>query len=277
MHVIGLWIGAIGQGVFLTDYFSDLTPLIFIILCIPALVIAAITFTNVPFVSRRTFRKCLLFTMVYYGIGCILSEATHYFSSSTSLDSTQVIVSRVMMYLGALSLVGFIRPYRELGRLLRVGDEEFSAFKASLNAFVAANDLIAKIDRLLADRCEAKVVAHSRDFLEENALLLAAAGIKTIAQLESALQGLHPIIVAFGKRWLSRKYKRLDSGVSLLYLWYVLIARDRSLREIRQMIEDHGFGQPGERDQLAQAILDSYRAAIEDLSGAGLRPSDSAV
>lgn len=268
MHVIGLMIGAVGQSVFLMDYFSDLSPLIVLIVSIPCLVIFTITFTNEPIVSRSTFRKCLLFTMIYYGIGCILAEATHYFSSSTSLDSTQVIVSRVMMYLGSLSLVGFIRPYRELGRLLRVGDQEFSAFKASL----AANDLVAKIDGLLADMCEAEVESRNRDVLEE-ALRLAAVGIKTIAQLETALQDLHPIIVAFGKRWLSRKHKRLASGVSLLYLWYVLIARDRSLREIRQMLKDHGVGQPEERDQLAQAILDSYRAAVEDLSGAGPGPA----
>lgn len=277
MHVIGLMIGAVGQSVFLMDYFSDLAPLIVLILCIPCLVIFTITFTNEPIVSRSTFRKCLLFTMIYYGIGCILAEATHYFSSSTSLDSTQVIVSRVMMYLGSLSLVGFIRPYRELGRLLRVGDQEFSAFKASL----AANDLVAKIDGLLADMCEAEVVSRNRDVLED-ALRLAAVGIKTIAQLETALQDLHPIIVAFGKRWLSRweeeqKIESLHSGISLLYLWYVLIARNGSLREIRQMIERHSVGPPKERDQLAQAILDLYRAAVEDLSGAGPRPSGSAV
>ena len=190
------------------------------------------------------------------------------------------------------------RRFARLAGILEVVDEEFAALrdglrkyekqvpkqisqtpsnvelnKASLNAFIATNSLVAEIDRKLADIFKTKRIINDPNYLEGIAEHLTLIGIRTIAELEAALQDFYQVIPLFTQHWLSiekprKKYEFICAGISLFYLWYVKIARNRTLNEIRQLLDTCTIGAPKERDELPQKILDSYSAAVQELSQA---------
>jgi hypothetical protein len=108
---LGLWIGAIGQLVFLGRLFRDHFSLITAISLVPCWTVFFVTFCNAPFpCSARTFRYILLFAMCWYASTSLLAEALVFGIQPASGDLISSIAGRVLMYLfGAVSFFVFIK------------------------------------------------------------------------------------------------------------------------------------------------------------------------
>lgn len=105
----GLWLGAVGQSVYFLDLFPR-TPkwVIEILLLLPWLTVYTISFCRVPPCGPRPFRYALVFAMCWYAIATLLAEILNFMSYPHQMNIFQP-PWRVMMYLGALSFVVFVR------------------------------------------------------------------------------------------------------------------------------------------------------------------------
>lgn len=113
-----LLIGALGQ----TALYAALAPrpplwMIFGLLIPPWLTVYTISFCRQAPFGPRTFRQCLIFAMCWYAAATLLAEILHFLMRPAPWGQFPAIVARVLTYLGALSLVAFIRACLLLRRL----------------------------------------------------------------------------------------------------------------------------------------------------------------
>ena len=106
---------------------------------------------------------------------------------------------------------------------IRVNPEDVSLNLDSLQAFVAVNPVVARIDNAIVKitgsgrRGEAGVIHTYLKRMQQ-------VGIDTIGQLTVALESNEELIVQFAKDWMKTKHPALPSGVSIFYLWLILFS-----------------------------------------------------
>jgi hypothetical protein len=113
----GLFIGAIGQGVFYGYLFPHLSAWIVIgISLLPWLIVFFISFCRVAPFGPRPFRYCLVFAMFWYTLVTLLAETLYLLTRPAASKHFSIIVVRVPTYLGLLSFIVFVRVVFALRR-----------------------------------------------------------------------------------------------------------------------------------------------------------------
>jgi hypothetical protein len=111
----GLFVGAIGQGVFYSCVFPHYSVRISVpAALLPWLTVFIISFCKQAPFGPRLFRYCLVFAMCWYGITALLAEILHLFIHGASAAQSSITVARILMYLGALSFIVFIQACFDL-------------------------------------------------------------------------------------------------------------------------------------------------------------------
>jgi len=118
----GLFIGGTGQGLFFAYLFpihpgTSTFNLLNLVLLIPWLTVFAISFCNRPPVGPRQFRLVLIFAMCWYSTVMLLAEMFCLALHAVPHGNYPLWVPRILMYLGALSFVVFVRACIVLRRL----------------------------------------------------------------------------------------------------------------------------------------------------------------
>jgi putative GTP pyrophosphokinase len=134
--------------------------------------------------------------------------------------------------------------------------------KASLTAFVYNNELVNKLDNVLASFVKSTI-------LKDDETVASLVGvfqffhIETIAEVESTLRDYADQVTKFAQEWLQGKeYESLAAGISLHYLGYILIART-DIDRISDYIKMRHFHTPEGETVLIQGITETY----EKISG----------
>jgi len=113
----GLFIGAIGQGLFYGNLLPHLSAWIVNgISLLPWLVVFVISFCKVASFGPRPFRYCLVFAMCWYTVVTLLAEALYLVARPAASEHVSIIAARVPTYLGLLSFIVFIRVVFALRR-----------------------------------------------------------------------------------------------------------------------------------------------------------------
>ena len=106
----GLLIGAVGQWGLYARLFPNLPQWILEgVGFIPWLTIFAISVCNRPPFGPRPFRYCLLFAMCWYAAVTLLAEALYFFLHPAPRGHVPIIVAQILICLGALTFIVFIR------------------------------------------------------------------------------------------------------------------------------------------------------------------------
>ena len=113
----GLFIGAIGQGVFYAYLFPHLPKWIVTgISLLPGLIVFVISFCKVAPFGPRPFRYCLVFAMCWYTGVTLLAETSYLLTHPAASKYFSIIAARVLTYLGLLSFIVFFRVVFALRR-----------------------------------------------------------------------------------------------------------------------------------------------------------------
>jgi hypothetical protein len=113
----GLFIGAIGQGVFYGYLFPHLpTRIVTGISLLPWLIVFVISFCKVAPFGPRPFRYCLVFAMCWYTGVTLLAETLYLLTRPAASKHFSIIVARIPTYLGLLSFIVFVRVLFALRR-----------------------------------------------------------------------------------------------------------------------------------------------------------------
>lgn len=144
---------------------------------------------------------------------------------------------------------------REVPEQIELTPELVTLNKASLAAFVSGNEQVKSLDAQIASFCDAEVrfyeEAHSR-----NLTRLSFVGINTISELEAALSKEYDLILEFAKKWLTgAKHERLVTGVSLIYLCYLIVSRTQDTAIIEDYLDKGKLGLAEERKKLVEKIM----------------------
>lgn len=153
-----------------------------------------------------------------------------------------------------------------VGDKIRIAPQSVGINKASLLAYISESDLVKHLDKSIADFDAGTVseVDEYSDFpeiWETEVKRLTTFGISTIAELHNELASRENLIIAFAGEWLSgeKEGRAFASGVSLLYLTYLLIGETGDRNKVLRYLQISGL--PTERwEELADKILDSYQA-----------------
>ena len=106
----GLLVGAMGQAAFYHSLFPHLsTWVVFIPLLPPWLTIYTISFCRQPPFGPRPFRYALVLAMCWYAFASLLGESLHYFFHTAPWGQFSFTLARLLMYLGALTFIVFVR------------------------------------------------------------------------------------------------------------------------------------------------------------------------
>lgn len=158
-------------------------------------------------------------------------------------------------YKSARSVPAIIRRrFARLSGLLELADAEFVAIReelsayerevphrietepaavpldrASLLAFQGESKVLKRVDAAIASYAAAVIVPPADSMVSSSLADLSFVGISTIAGLEAALHKNEDAIKRFAKLWIGgSRYNPLVQGISLFYLTYVLLARERN-------------------------------------------------
>lgn len=134
--------------------------------------------------------------------------------------------------------------------------------KASLAAFVSNNELVNKIDSVLASLVNATILKDD-DGVSRLVKMFQYFHIETIAEVESTMAHYADQIVEFAQEWLrDKEYPGLIAGISLHYLGYILIAQT-NMEGISNYVTHFNFDTLDNRPVLIQRIMDTYKIISE--------------
>jgi hypothetical protein len=113
----GLLIGALGQAGFYGQLFPRLPSwIVFIALLPPWLTVYTISFCRQAPCGPRPFRRCLLVAMCWYAVMTLLAETLYFSIHPASYGHFSITVARVIVYIGSLSFIVFVRACIALRR-----------------------------------------------------------------------------------------------------------------------------------------------------------------
>ncbi|MDH5448354.1 MAG: hypothetical protein OEX01_05050 [Candidatus Bathyarchaeota archaeon] len=131
--------------------------------------------------------------------------------------------------------------------------------KASLLSFIRTNSLVQELDRKIASIAKSKIREHKGRFMDGLVDELRYARLRTIAELDSKLCEEREKITKFAELWITpSKYDELGAGISLFYLIYVLIGKEKSIEKARDYITTSEIGPPDEIESNAEKIISIY-------------------
>jgi len=187
------------------------------------------------------------------------------------------------------------RRFARLAGLLELADAEFAAIrdaltayekevpaliasapasvpidKASLTAFENESDLVTKLDALIGSFVGARIVIPDNpQWIEQDLGHLSFIGIASIGALEEALREDQTDIERFARVWFEgAKHETLYRGISIFYLTYVRLARQRDSRWIFDWADKFGVGSEKERAALGDRVLAAAaKAGIIETAG----------
>ena len=112
-----LGIGAIGQYWFYGRLFPNVRAgIVWGVLLLPWLAAFILTFYRQAPFGPRPFRRCLLVIICWYAFVTVLAEAIHLFRPLPPDGHFSLTAARVLMYIGSISFIAFVRAYIFLRR-----------------------------------------------------------------------------------------------------------------------------------------------------------------
>lgn len=193
------------------------------------------------------------------------AEIEHDLGYKTQIAVPQPLRRRFSRLAGLLELAdeefvairNALNSYKEkLPQEIRESPSEVTLDKLSLIEFLATNETIKAIDTKIASFFGARLRDKS-DMIEHDLECLKFFGIQTISQLKAVLTQNESTISDFSRIWIdARKESSVQPGISLLYLWYVLLAQSQDMQRALSFIHTAGFA--GDHQEIAEKIFKTY-------------------
>ncbi len=159
-----------------------------------------------------------------------------------------------------LSIRRDLLAYKQrVGRKIEQAPQSVSIDKLSLAVFISSSDAIAAMDIKLADLVGATVKESDYNIFDWYISCLHSLGIKTVAELSTAVDENRGAVEKFAASWLRGKSLPVaQKGISLLYLIYVLLATKFEEPRICELLADSSLRRSGSRMELAAKIKEIY-------------------
>jgi putative GTP pyrophosphokinase len=181
------------------------------------------------------------------------------------------------------------RRFFRLAGLLELGDQEFIGIRhdlekyeatiaakiektpqtveldaASLRSYIQKSKRIQHLDRAVARVGNSKYREQDRSGIEESLGQLVSLGITSISELDEAVETREKVVIEFARIWLSDDRDEdgwFSRGVSLFYLWYVLLAERDNVAFIKDALSFHfpKVKNPNEMSEWAEKVLETFK------------------
>lgn len=179
------------------------------------------------------------------------------------------------------------RRFSRLAGLLELADQEFVALRTNLDAykqglpnrletvkqevkidrdsltvFIESNEIIRDIASKIAASIKVEIENKvQKTIIEYYPAVLAEFRIHNICDLEESLKNNRMYIIEFAKEWigLDHEISSIDRSFVIFYLVYCLIAETDNIDFIDNFLEYHMWGEPSERTEMANKIVDLYK------------------
>lgn len=133
--------------------------------------------------------------------------------------------------------------------------------KASLTAFLRNSTIVRKLDITIAAFCGARI-DFDDEIIANHVIRLKLLNIETIRELEMSLLEQSRLVIAFAEQWLTgTKHDFLNTGISIFYLGYALIAQSEDASRIRQYLMSVGL--TAHLEQTLQRVIKTYETLRE--------------
>lgn len=127
--------------------------------------------------------------------------------------------------------------------------------QASLVSYVENSEVVKDLDESIAKITGSKLVME-KQAIASDVPRLHFVGIKTIAELDNLIKENHELIPQFAKIWIDNaKYTELVRGISVFYLIYVLLGKEKSFERSKSYFIKCSIGNSPRKD--AQLLLDT--------------------
>jgi putative GTP pyrophosphokinase len=179
------------------------------------------------------------------------------------------------------------RRFSRLAGLLEMADAEFVALKDELNSyrsglitrlldapdqvqvdqqsiglFINTDPTVAAVDKAIAHDRGSEIEDTSSRFAGRRSIELRGLGLRTIADVQEALEARRDIVRAFAAQWASVVHpSSIPSGISLSYLGYVLAAETESVERVASYLRTSRLA----LNFAPATVLEAYRAARDQV------------
>jgi putative GTP pyrophosphokinase len=177
---------------------------------------------------------------------------------------------------------GVRRRFSQLAGLLELADAQFRQIRDELDeyrkglakdtsdadidrdsvaAFVYADPVVAQLDLHLSEKHADGLEGVTDSWGSNLVTKLHLVGLTTIADLERTLHERADVVRRFADEWLrdSSIEGAFYRGITLFYLWYVLVAERMDEDEIFAVVRDQKFG-PDPPEVIARKVRETYNA-----------------